>query len=84
MAKKKRSTKKACRRVTFNKGKRNAKTVTLCDRGPGKSAKRKAGRAGAKASCRAGGAGWAKQVKKNFKAGKSGATALRPARFVAC
>jgi hypothetical protein len=81
--------KKNCRRVTFRKGSSGRKlakpvTVTLCDRGEGKPAKRKAGRAGARAVCRAGGAGWKAKVKSNFKRGMKGARAMAPARFVKC
>lgn len=78
-----------CKRVTFRKGSSGRKlgkpvTVTLCDRGPGKTAKRKAGRAGARAVCRAGGTGWKAAVKANFKRGMKGARALAPAKFVRC
>lgn len=78
-----------CKVVTFRKGRSGRKLaqpvrVKLCDRGDGKPAKRKAGRAGAKAVCRAGGAGWKGAVKANFKRGLKGARALAPARFVRC
>lgn len=70
--------KKNCRKVTFRKGRsgrRLAKpvTVTLCDRGPGKPAKRKAGKAGARAVCR-----------KGSKAGKKGMARFRAMQFVSC
>lgn len=83
--------KSGCKRVTFKKGSsghRLAKpvTVTLCDRGPGKPAKRKAGRAGARAVCHAGGTltEARAKVRANFKRGMKGPKALAPMRFTRC
>ena len=70
--------KKNCKTVTFRNGKNGRKLATpikkrLCDRGPGKPAKRAAGRAAARAACRKGGA-----------KGKGGMAKFRAKQFVAC